>query len=263
MAQTETKPNFQMIHIASEFVALVGLTLYFTSKYNSLNVEIKKLQSVVQQQHGKIQQMEKQMKEMFQNIQRMEMSVVKMQTPADPKLSDFHQFDDPTDVFAHMMGVPPFFQSEMAQQPSKNESGTRDIQIIDDDSQNSRKGPGAHVMNADDGMDTESQLDDQLADEFAELMPNVSATSGKNSTGAQQPPQPPPQQPPQQQPPQQQSQKQSNKNAGKTNKLLPIQQQQAVAIDFSNNGIIQNKFGKSDLNDKSPSNNSQLSIQDE
>ena len=206
---------------------------------------------------------------MFQNIQRMEMSVVKMQTPVDPKLSDFHQFDDPTDVFAHMMGVPPFFQSEMAQQPSKNESGTRDIQIIDDDSQNYRKGPGAHVMNADDGMDTESQLDDQLADEFAELMPNVSATSGKNSTGAQQPPQPP--QPPQQQPPQQppqqqspqQSQKQSNKNTGKTNKLLPIQQQQAVAIDFSNNGIIQNKFGKSDLNDKSPSNNSQLSIQDE
>lgn len=278
MAQTETNPNFQMIHIASELVALVGLTFYFTSKHNTLNAEIKKLQGVVQQQHGKIQQMEKQMKDMFQNIQKLEITFAKMKKPMDQQLPNFPQFDDPTEVFAQMMGVPPFFPTDIPNH-SQHASNDRDIQIIDEDSPNSKKSPNPPV-NPDDGMETDSQLDDQLADEFAELKPDMLAAAAAERAGALQPPvvqskskSARPSQPSQPARPSQPAQPKQDSSVHQVNlqkttnpvdelsrntkigKLKPIQQQQqgAVLIDF----------GNSDLNERSPSNNSQLSIQDE
>jgi predicted nucleic acid-binding Zn-ribbon protein len=93
--------NFQMIHIASELVALAGITFYFTSKHNSVMSEIKKLQNIIQSQQTTIASYNKR----FENLQK---TIDNLQTQIDTKLSEKN------DMFhsqLSMMHDPSFLQS--------------------------------------------------------------------------------------------------------------------------------------------------------
>ena len=72
MSKNPVTPNFKMIHIASELVALVSLTFYFTSKNNTLNSEIKKLQQIIQKQEARLQRAEKDLNDVLVKVKTIE-----------------------------------------------------------------------------------------------------------------------------------------------------------------------------------------------
>ena len=221
MAQTETNQNFKMIHIASELVALIGVTFYFTSKYNSLNQDIKKMQNIIQQQHSKIQSMDNQIKELYNLIQKLNIN-------RKPIINE--NFKNPVDVFAQVIGVSDISKNQDLPFENNLENYKSNIEIIDDSKNNQND------LNQN-GLDTESELDDQLVAELSELhhlenkssqlpaqlpvqinKPNVNIIAAQNS---------------------------------ESHKIQPIQQNN-VLIDFLNTNP-----------KKSPSNTSQLSVQDD
>ena len=214
MSQSEM-PNFQMIHIASELVALAGLTFYFTSKHNAVNTEIKNIQNVINKQQSTISALEKQVKELMKNIGILERKI-KMQ-------------EQPPEMFA-MMGGPPFFPPP--QNPEHN------IEIINESPE--RKQPSKSPND----LETDSQLDDQLQEEFDEI--NKSREHKKQMAGKEQLSQ----HSSQQSEPKKQEQLNLRHAQDDETKLKPLGQ--SVLIDF----------GKNDLNDRPPSSNSQLSIQE-
>lgn len=250
MTQTEQNQNFQMIHIASELVALIGVTFYFTSKYNSLNQDIKNMQNIVQQQHAKIQLMDKQIKELYNLIQKFQPN--NLNNLNNPIINE--SFKDPADVLAQMMGagvhdiIHTSHSSHSSHTPhTENSDNTSNIEIIETVQDNSHE-----------KLETASELDNQLAQELSELH-----ESNKNNSEQQvQPPiqtniQPPIQSPIQ--PPIQSNIKSpqsiskiSTSNDSSRNKIQPIHKNN-ILIDFSN----------LEHPKKSPSNNSQLSVQDD
>lgn len=241
MTQIEPNQNFQMIHIASELVALIGVTFYFTSKYNSLNQDIKKMQNIIQQQHSKIQNMDNQIRELYNLIQKLNNNNYK------PIINE--SFKNPVDVFAQVIGVSDISQPQHTQSQTKQtqhlpfennlennlENNKSNIEIIDDSKNNQND------INQN-GLDTESELDDQLVAELSELH-----HSENKSNQVQAPVQAPVQVPVQLNKPDVNITTQNSE----TNKIQPIQQNN-VLIDFLNTN-----------SKKSPSNTSQLSVQDD
>ena len=229
MTQTEQNQNFQMIHIASELVALIGVTFYFTSKYNSLNQDIKNMQNIVQQQHTKIQLMDKQIKELYDLFQKFQPNSLN-----NPIINE--NFKDPADVLAQMIGAgvqdiihTPHTPHTPHTSHTENLDNTSNIEIIETVQDNS---------NGNEKLETASELDNQLAQELSELHET-------NNVNSQQQVQPPVH-----------SSTQSNISSIHTNtsqnKIQPISKN-TVLIDFSN----------LEHPKKSPSNNSQLSVQDD
>jgi len=162
-------PNFQMIHIASELVALVGITFYFTTKHNSVMSEIKKLQTIIQKQQTMFAQYDQKIKELTVMVTKLQ-SIIRSQPPVDafPQM-----FDDPVDVFGQMMGGPLFARQHPGRSPENH-----NIHIVPDDQQNQH---AARAPRSDDDVETGSQLDAQLSDELAEL--TSANTAQKNSVG--------------------------------------------------------------------------------
>lgn len=207
--------NFQMIHIASELVALAGITFYFTSKHNLVMSEIKKLQNIIQSQQTTIASYNKR----FENLQK---TIDNLQTQIDTKLSEKN------DMFhsqLSMMRDPSFLQSaiiddneplrfpprpeslhhisnqhsslersditpgNLPHQYSNNTIDSHDVSTIDRSHEKVNvveNTPHDHNSNHDsnhdsnvqqDIMETDSQLDAQLSDEFAELQSSQSAPS--------------------------------------------------------------------------------------
>ena len=203
--------NFQMIHIASELVALAGITFYFTSKHNLVMSEIKKLQNIIQSQQTTIASYNKR----FENLQK---TIDNLQTQIDTKLSEKN------DMFhsqLSMMHDPSFLQSaiihdneplrfpprpESLHHISNQHSSLESSDIAPDNLPNHYSNntiaphdathfdrssekvnvlentPHDHNSNHDsniqqDIMETDSQLDAQLSDEFAELQSSQSALS--------------------------------------------------------------------------------------
>ena len=230
MPNTDITPNFQMIHIASELVALAGLTFYFTSKCNALSTDIKKLQQIVQAQQKSISNHEKNMKELAASIAMIQTSLEQKQSP-----EKFDQmFNDPTDVIAQMMQeAPQMMQQHTFHDPSSNSrrrsGSSHDISSINDQSQNHSN---IQVINDsddddDDDDETESQLDLQLSDEFAELAtttPKPSVLSHKSASS-------------------------SLKNKHEKIEKIQLKMERPIPVN-------------DDLNDRPPSNNSELSIND-
>ena len=247
MTQSEPNQNFQMIHIASELVALIGVTFYFTSKYNSLNQDIKKMQNIIQQQHSKIQNMDNQIRELYNLIQKLNTNNYK------PIINE--SFKNPVDVFAQVIGVSDISQPQHTQPqtqqtqhlPFENnlENNKSNIEIIDE-SKNIQNDINQN------GLDTESELDDQLVAELSELHHSENKS---NQVHVQVPVQAPVQVPVQApvQAPVQLNKSDVNiaTQNSETNKIQPIQQNN-VLIDFLNTN-----------SKKSPSNTSQLSVQDD
>jgi len=163
-------PNFQMIHIASELVALVGITFYFTSKHNSVMSEIKKLQNVVQKQQTVLTQYDQKIANLTKIVEKLQLQVRKPPIIQDNfgPFNGPHMFDDfqPADVLGHMMGGPlgPMFGGRPPPS-SDNMRSDHNIHIVPDDS--AKKDPTEAV-------ETDSQLDAQLSDELAELQSNAS-----------------------------------------------------------------------------------------
>ena len=236
MAQTETNQNFKMIHIASELVALIGVTFYFTSKYNSLNQDIKKMQNIIQQQHSKIQSMDNQIKELYNLIQKLNIN-------RKPIINE--NFKNPVDVFAQVIGVSDISKNQDLPFENNLENYKSNIEIIDD-SKNNQNDLNQNDLNQNDlnqndlnqnGLDTESELDDQLVAELSELH-HLENKSNQLST----------------QLPVQNNKPNVNIIAAQnseSHKIQPIQQNN-VLIDFLNTNP-----------KKSPSNTSQLSVQDD
>ena len=186
MTKSDT-PNFQMVHIASELVALVGITFYFTSKHNSVLAEIKKLQIIVQKQQGSISQYDQKIKDLTKLVEKLQTQVNRPPNPF-PQSDQFASmggpmgpmgqmggpmgmFENPVDVIGQMMGGGgggqmggPMFAGR-PQRP-----GNHNIQVVSDDNQQKQ---GA----VDDAVETDSQLDEQLSDEFAELGSNSGGLS--------------------------------------------------------------------------------------
>ena len=173
-------PNFQMIHIASELVALVGITFYFTSKHNSVMSEIKKLQNVIQKQQTVLAQYDQKITNLTKMVEKLQIQATKPPIIQDSfgPLNGPHMFDDfqPGDVLGHMMGGPlgPMFGARPPP-ASDNVRSDHNIHIVPDDS--------VKKTNNDvtDDVETDSQLDAQLSDELAELRSN-SSNSNVNST---------------------------------------------------------------------------------
>ena len=192
MTKSDT-PNFQMVHIASELVALVGITFYFTSKHNSVLAEIKKLQIIVQKQQGSISQYDQKIKDLTKLVEKLQTQVNRppnpfpqsdqfapMGGPMGPMgqmgpMGSMGMFENPVDVIGQMMGGGgqmggplggPLGGPMFAGRPQR--PGNHNIQVVSDDNQQKQGSP-------DDEVETDSQLDEQLSDEFAEL--------GSNSDG--------------------------------------------------------------------------------
>jgi len=192
MTKSDT-PNFQMVHIASELVALVGITFYFTSKHNSVLAEIKKLQIIVQKQQGSISQYDQKIKDLTKLVEKLQTQVNRPPNPF-PQSDQFApmgpmgpmgsmgqmggpmgMFENPVDVIGQMMGGGgvgggplggPIGGPMFAGRPQR--PGNHNIQVVSDDNQQK-------PSTSDDAVETDSQLDEQLSDEFAEL--------GSNSDG--------------------------------------------------------------------------------
>ena len=176
MTKSDT-PNFQMVHIASELVALVGITFYFTSKHNSVLAEIKKLQIIVQKQQGSISQYDQKIKDLTKLVEKLQTQVNRPPNPfpQSDQFASMGMFENPVDVIGQMMGGGgqmggplggPLGGPMFAGRPQR--PGNHNIQVVSDDNQQKNGSP-------DDEVETDSQLDEQLSDEFAEL--------GSNSDG--------------------------------------------------------------------------------
>jgi len=211
-------PNFKMIHIASELVALAGLTFYFTSKNNTLQNEIKKLQSHIQRQEARQLKVEKDLAEALVKVKTIEQLLVADNPP--PFMEDFSGGKPlfgggpgGPEIIAQMMSGPLFPQP--AQQ--FNKTPEHNISVVEQDE-----------------LETDSQLDKELESELAELSDGSARAS------------PDPRPPPTQLPSHRASNTQVIGGPPKLEKMKPM---------------VQNK--ESGLNKKSPSNNSQLSLQDD
>ena len=223
-------PNFQMIHIASELVALVGVTFYFTSKHNSLVSEINKLKSIVQQQQTKISQYDQKFKDIDKQLQSLKTQIAQRPPPQQFRPEDHFQppmFEDPSDVLAQMMGGTPIFPGGLPPRPPKSSTPEHNIHIVGTGPPDNTKPPLSTNNSVDsivsDAAETDSQLDLALADELAEL-------SSSESEGRQQ--------------------KLPNKHDKLSMPTKPV----------SNDGEQNNK---NNLNDGRQSTNSVLSIQDD
>lgn len=172
-------PNFKMIHIVSELVALVGITFYFTQKYNKLAQDIKKLQATVQSHESQIQSQDKIIKDLVAKVNRL----------------SSHEMGPPPEILAQMMagmpggmpggmhgmpgmgpGMPsgPMFSFEVNQ---TKRPGQDDIRFMSDN-----EDVVTHKMKTDTGLDTDSQLDADLADELAELAKTDDTNEPEKST---------------------------------------------------------------------------------
>lgn len=156
-------PNFQMIHIASELVALVGITFYFTSKHNSVMSEIKKLQNIVQKQQSSIAQYDKKIEDLTKLVTKLQSQINKPIVHPEQfmPMAPPHMFEDPVEVLGQMMGGPmgPVFPNRQSNENKQD----RNIHVVSESDDNQK--PRDH----DDLVETESQLDAQLSDELAEL----------------------------------------------------------------------------------------------
>ena len=169
-------PNFQMIHIASELVALVGITFYFTSKHNTVMAEIKKLQNIVQKQQSSLAQYDQKIADLTKLVQKLQSQVNKpvvhpeqfMQMPPP------HMFEDPVEVLGQMMGGPmgPVFPPRHPGERKQPNPVNHNIHVVSDDC---RK-----PLADDDMVETDSQLDAQLSDELAELQSSAKSSPLKH-----------------------------------------------------------------------------------
>jgi hypothetical protein len=175
-------PNFQMIHIASELVALVGITFYFTSKHNSVMSEIKKLQNIVQKQQSSISQYDQKITELTKLVQKLKSQVNNPVVHPEQfiPMGQPPMFDDPVEVLGQMMGgsmgpiFPPRHPGERHQptQPSHSNHSNHNIHVVSDDT--------GKTLPDDDLVETDSQLDAQLSDELAELQSSAKSSPSKH-----------------------------------------------------------------------------------
>jgi len=209
-------PNFKMIHIASELVALAGLTFYFTSKNNTLQNEIKKLQTHIQRQEARQLKVEKDLAEALVKVKTIEQLLV-----ADNPHPFMEDFSGGKPLFGGGPGGPEIIAQMMSgplfpPPPQQfNKTTEHNISVVEQDE-----------------LETNSQLDKELESELAEL----SDGSGRAS-------------PDPAHPIQMVSHRTSNTQGSSVPKLEKMKP------------MVQNK--ESGLNKKSPSNNSQLSLQDD
>lgn len=177
MSKSETQ-NFQMIHIASEFVALIGITFYFTSKHNSVMSEIKTLQTVIQKQQTTLSQYDKKINDLSKLIEKLQTRINNppppehfgpighMGSPMGGQMGGM--FEDPADVIGQMMSGG-MGASLFTGRPTAPRSGGHNIHVMPDESPKAAKSN----KNQSDGDETDSQLDAQLFDELAELGPSA------------------------------------------------------------------------------------------
>jgi len=98
MSNNQIIPNVNTIHVVSELIILSGITFYFSKKYNYMESELNKVKSILQHQNVKLTDFEKNKKNQDTKIAQLESLINNLQKDI-VKLSNNRQFQNNNEQF--------------------------------------------------------------------------------------------------------------------------------------------------------------------
>ena len=98
MSNNQIIPNVNTIHVVSELIILSGITFYFSKKHNYMESELNKVKSILQHQNVKLTDFEKNKKIQDTKIADLESLIINLQKDI-VKLSNNRQFQNNNEQF--------------------------------------------------------------------------------------------------------------------------------------------------------------------